>query len=118
DHLPPLVLAIGELARFGQIADPIERNLDVGRWETVVASLRRAERPSRRAGQRIAVAQGVQDLTANAPRRVRAKGGAAIASVALRRSNAISSCLPRTYTTSVGAHWSRATLGITRSSAP
>lgn len=81
---------IGCPEHFGHVADPIERNFHVrrirrGRCRAPVfaGSLGCPERAARAAGERVALAEGVEDLAAHAPRRVRAERCAAVAAITL-----------------------------------
>ena len=73
---------------LGHVADAIERDLDVrrsrgrGRSAVFVSALRRPEGAARAPGERVALAQRVEDLPVDAPRGVRAERGATVAAIA------------------------------------
>ena len=77
----PLVAVLLRASRFREIADPLQRHLDIGRGQVLYRALRGAEGPPRGAGERVAVAKRVEHLSANSARRVGAKRRAAISAV-------------------------------------
>ena len=85
DDRPAVVAGCGSPPVLSEIADPLERDLDVGLRQVRGLLLSRPERAAGRAGERVALAQRIQDLAAHAPRCIRAERGAAVAAVTLRR---------------------------------
>src|SRR5581483_6553546 len=74
------------LAQIGvaQLGEPVERHLDVRGRQILGHLLRFTEGAPLAAGQRIALAQRVEDLAAHAPRRVRPERSAEVAAIAPR----------------------------------
>ena len=75
---------------FGHVADPIERNFHVGRIRrgrcraaVFAGALGCPERAARAAGERVALAKGIQDLAPHTTGRVRAERCAPVAAITL-----------------------------------
>ncbi|HYU81337.1 MAG TPA: hypothetical protein VFA31_01225 [Candidatus Polarisedimenticolia bacterium] len=75
---------------LGHVSDPIQRDLDVrrvrrgdGRATVFARALGRPEGTARAAGEWVALAERVEDLSSYASRRVGAERGAAIAAIAM-----------------------------------
>ena len=66
---------------IAELREPLERDLDVRRRQVLADLLRLAERAALGAGERVALAQRVEHLSAHAPRGVRAERRAEVAAV-------------------------------------